>query len=181
MRFLLCFSAFFQFWLVGKKKKNTFTLFSSVQLLSCVQLFVIPWTAAHQASLSITNTWNLLKFVSIELVMPTNHLILCYSFLLMPSLFPSIRIFSKESVLHIRWSKYWNFSFSISSSNDYSVLISFRIDWLDLLQFKGLSRVFSNTTVQKHQFFGSQLSLSSNSHIHTFILKWILKSRWEYC
>ena len=102
--------------------------FSSVQSLSCVQLFVAPQTAARQASLSITNSWSLLKLMSIESVMPSNHLILCSPLLLPPSIFPSIRIFFNESVLHIRWPKYWSFSFSISPSNEYSGLISFRID-----------------------------------------------------
>ena len=131
----------------------------SVQLLSCVRLFVTPWTAAHQASLSITNSQRLLKLMSIMLVMPSNHLILCSPLLLPPSIFPSIRVFSNESALLIRWPKYWSFSFSITPSNEYSGLISFRMDWLISLQSKGLSRVFSNTTVQKHQFFGAQLSL----------------------
>ena len=108
---------------------------SSVQLLSCVQLFATPWTAARQTSLSITNSRNLLKLISIESVMPSNHLILCRPLLLPPSIFPSIRVFSNEAVLHIRWPKYWSFSFSISPSNDYSGLISFRIDWFDLLAF----------------------------------------------
>ena len=94
-----------------------------------------------------------------ELVMPSNHLILCHPLLLLPSIFPSIGVFSNESVCHIRWPKYWSFSFSISPSNEYSELISFRMDWLDRLQSKGLSRVYSNTTVQKHPFFGTQLSL----------------------
>ena len=133
--------------------------FSSVQWLRRVQLFVTPWTAASQASLSITNSQSLLKLMSIKSVMPSNHFILCCPLLLPPSVFPSIRVFSSESVLHIRWPKCWSFSFSISPYNEYSVLISFRMDWLDLLQSKGLSRVFSNTTVQKHQFFGTQLSL----------------------
>ena len=132
---------------------------SSVQSLSCVQLFVTPWTVARQASLSITNSRSLLKLMSIELVISSNHLILCRPFLLSASIFPSIRVFSDESVLHIRWSKYWSFSFSISPSNEYSGLISFRTDWLDLLQSKGLPRVFFNTTIQKHQFFSAQLSL----------------------
>ena len=135
--------------------------FSSIQSLSHVQRFVTPWTAASQASLgflsSINNSWSLLKFISIELVMSSNHLILCDP-LLPPSIFPSIRVFSNESVLYIRWPKYWSFSF-INPSNEYSGLISFRMDWLDLLAVKGLSRLFSNTTVQKHQFFGAQLSL----------------------
>ena len=131
----------------------------SVQLLSRVWLFVTPWTIAHQTSLSITNSWTLLKLMSIESVMPSNSLILCRPLFLTPSIFPSIRVFSNESVLHIRWPKYWSFSFNISPSNEYSGLISFRMDYLGLLAVQGLSRVFSNTTVQKHQFFDAQLSL----------------------
>ena len=111
--------------------------FGSVQLLSHVQLFATPWTAACQASLSITNFQSLPKPVSIKLVMPYNHLILCHSLLLLPSTFPNIRVFSSESVLHIRWPKYWSFSFSISSSNEHSGLISFRMDSLDLLAVQG--------------------------------------------
>ena len=108
-----------------------------VQLLSRVQLFVTPWTATLQASLSITKSQSLLKLMSVESVMPSNHLILCCPLLLPPSIFPSIRVFSNESVLHIRWPKYWSFSFSISPSSDYSGLISFRMDWLDLLAVQG--------------------------------------------
>ena len=111
--------------------------FSSVQSLSRVQLFATPWTAAGQASLSITTSWSLLKLMSIESVMPSNYLILCHPLLLPPSIFPSIRVFSNESVLHIRWPKYWSFSFSISPSNEYSGLISFRMDWLDLVAVQG--------------------------------------------
>ena len=133
--------------------------FSSVQSLSCVRLFVTPWTAAHQASLSITNSWSLLKLMSVGLVMPSNPLILCCPLLLLPSIFPSIRVFYNESVLRIRWPKYWSFSFNISPSNEHSGLIPFRIDWLDLLAVQRLSRVYSNTMVQKHQFFATQLSL----------------------
>ena len=107
--------------------------FSSVESLSCVWLFATPWTAARQASMSITNSWGLLKRISIELVMPFNHLILCHPLFLLPSIFPSIRVFSSESLLCIRWPKYWNFSFNISSSNEYSGLISFRIDLFHLL------------------------------------------------
>ena len=201
---------------------------TSVQSLSCVWLFATPWTVARQASLSITNSQSLLKLMSIKLVMPSNHLILCCP-LLLPSIFPSIRVFSNESALHIRWPKYWSFSFSISPSNEYSGLIVCRADWFDLLavqgtpksllqhhnfyfiqmsqlftwggqstgvsssasvlpmntqgwsrlgwtgwislQSKGLSRVFSNTPVQKHQFFGAQLSSQSNSHIHIWLLE----------
>ena len=139
----------------------------SVQLLSHVQLFASPWTAACQASLSITNSQSLLKLMSMKSVMPSNYLILCRSLLLPPSIFSSIRVFSNESVLSNSLPNFWSFSFSISPSNEYSGLTSFRIDWFDLLTVKGLSRVFSNTTVQKHQFFGTQLSLWSNSHNHT--------------
>ena len=111
--------------------------YSSVQSLRCARLFATPWTAAHQSSLSITNSWSLLKLMSIELVMPSNHLILYYPCLLPPSIFPSIREFSNESVLRIRWPKYWSFRFSISPSNKYSGLIFFRMDWLDLLAVQG--------------------------------------------
>ena len=139
----------------------------SVRSLSRVQLFATPRTAACQASLSITNSQSLLKLMSIESVMPSNLLILCCPLLLLPSIFPSIRVFSNESALRIRWPKYWSFSFNISPSNGHPGLISLRMYWLDLLAVKGLSRVFSNTTVQKHQFFGAQPSSQSNSHIHT--------------
>ena len=111
--------------------------FSSVQLLSHVWLFVTPWTAARQASLSITNSRSLLKLMSIASVMPSNHLILCHPLLLLPLIFPSIRVFSSESVLHIRWPKFWSFSFNISPSNEHPGLISFRMDWLDLLAVQG--------------------------------------------
>ena len=131
---------------------------SSVQLLSCVQLFVTPYTAAHQPSWSITNSWSLLKPMSFESVMPSNHLILCCPLLLLPLIFPSIGVFSNKSVPHIMWPEYWSFSFSISPSNEYS-------DWFPLgltnfisFQSKGLSRVFFSTTAQRHQFFGAQLS-----------------------
>ena len=112
-------------------------IISSVQLLSCVQLFVTLWTAACQASLSITNFRSLLKLMSIESVMSPNHPILCHPLLLLPSFFPSIRVFSNESALRIRWPRYWSFSFSISPSNDYSGLIFFKTDWLDLLAVQG--------------------------------------------
>ena len=125
-----------------------FTRFSqsvsqSVQLPSRVRLFATPWTATRQASLSITNPWSLLKLMSMESVMPSNRLILCHPLLLLPSIFLSIRVFSRESVLHIRWPKYWSFSFSISPSNEYSGLISFRMGWLDL-------KSLSNTSVQMY-------------------------------
>ena len=111
--------------------------FSSVQLLSCIRLFTTSWTTVRQASLSITNFQSLLKLMSIEAVMSSNHLILCRPLLLLPSIFPSIRVFSNESALRIRWPKYWSFSFNISSSNEHSGLISFRMDWLDLLAVQG--------------------------------------------
>ena len=124
---------------------------------SVVSDSVNPWTAACQASLSITNSWSLPKLMCIELVMPSNHLILCCLFLLLTSIFPSIRVFPNESVLYIRWPKYWRFSFSISPSNEYSAFPLGLTGWISLLS-KGLSRVFFNTSVQKHQFFGTQLS-----------------------
>ena len=138
---------------------------SSVQLLS-VRLFVTPWIAVHQASLFIDNSWSLLKLMSIEL-MSSNHLILCHPLLLLLSVFPSFRVFSNESVLHIRWPKYWTFSFSINPSNEYSGLISFRMDWLDLLAVQGTLKSLLQHHSSKYQFFGSPLSLWSNSHIHT--------------
>ena len=125
---------------------------------SCLTL-CNPMTAARQASLSITNSQSLLTLMSIESVMPSNHLILCRPLLLPPSIFPSIRVFSNESALRIRWPKYWSFSFSISPFNDYSGLISFRMDWLDLLAVQGTDSQESSPTPQKHQFFGTQLSL----------------------
>ena len=134
---------------------GSFLQFSSVNFShSVVSDSATPWIAAHQASLSITNTWSSLKLMSLESVIPSNHLILYHPLLLLPSIFPSIRVFSNESALGIRWPKCWSFSFSISPSNEYSGLISFRTDWLDLLAVS-----FSNIAVQKHQFFGAQLSL----------------------
>ena len=116
---------------------NSYIQFSSGQSLSRVCLSVTPWTAAHQASLSITNSWSLLKLMSIESVIPSNHLILCHPLFFLPSIFPSIRVFSNESPLPIRWPKYWSFSFNTSPSNEHSGLISFRMDWLDLLAVQG--------------------------------------------
>ena len=127
--------------------------------LSRVRLFATPWIAACQASLSITNSQSSLKLMSIESVMPSSYLILCRPLLLLPSLFPSIRVFSKESALHIRWPKYWSLSFNSSPSNEYSGLISFRTDWLDLHAVQRTLKSLLQTTVQKHQFFGTQLSL----------------------
>ena len=142
--------------------------FSSVQSLSCPTLCdSMDWSTPD---FPVHHQLRKLKLMSIELVMPSNYLILCRP-LLLPSIFPSIRVFSNESVLHIRWPKYWSFSFSISPSSEFSGLFSFRMDWLDLLAIQGLSRAFSSTTVQKYQFFSAQLSLLSNSHIHTRLLE----------
>ena len=155
---------------------DTFTIsaslvqFSSVQSLSHVWLFENLWTTARQASLSITNSRSLPKLMSIELVMPFNHHILCRPLVLLSSILPYIRIFSNNLALHIRWPKHWNFSFSISLSNEYSGLISFRVDWLDLLGVQG-TWVFSSTTIQRLQFLGAQPSLWSSSHIHPWLLE----------
>ena len=155
--------------------------FSSVQSLSRVQLFATPWTIARQASLSITNSRSPPKPMSIESVMPSNHLILCRPLLLLPSIFPSIRVFSNESALRIRWAKYWSFSFNISPTNEHPGLISFRMDGWISLESKGLSRVFSNTTVQKPQFFGTQLSLIVQlSHPYMTTGKTIALTRWTF-
>ena len=142
-----------------------------VQLLSRVWLFATPWTAARQASLSITNSQRLSKLMSIESVMPSNHLILCHPLLLLPSIFPTIRVFSSESVLPIRWPKYGSFSFDISPSNVHSGLISFRMDWLDLLAVQGTLKSLLQHHSSKASIFSTQLSLLSNSHIHTWLLE----------
>ena len=126
-------------------------------MLSRVRLFAISWTAALQASLSITNCWSLLKLTSTGSVMPSNHLILCHPLLLLPSFFPSIRVFSKVSVLCIRWLKYWSFSSSISPFNEYSGLISIRIDWFDLLTVQGTLKSLLQHQVEKHLFFSIYL------------------------
>ena len=151
--------------------KNVQTTISSVQSLNGNQLFATPWIAARQASKSITNSRSSLKLMSIKSVMPSSHLILCHPLLLLPPTPPSIRVYSSESTVRMRWPKYWSFSFSIIPSKEHPWLISFRMDWLDRLAVQGLSRVFSNTTVQKHQLFGNQLSSQSNSHIHTWPLE----------
>jgi len=136
-----------------------FCQFSSVQSLSHVRLFVTPWTASRQASLSITSSWSLLKLMFIESVMPSNHLILCCPILLLPSIFPSISVFAKESVLHIRWSTYWSFNISISPSSEYSGLISFRVYWLGLLAVQGTLKSLLQHHNSKNQFFSAQFSL----------------------
>ena len=152
----------------------------SVQLLSSIQLFATPWTAAYQASLSIINSWSLLKLMSVESVMPSNYLILCRPLLLLPSLFPSIRVFPNESVLRIRWPKYSSFSFSISPSNEYSGLISFRMDWLDLLAVQGtlkslLQHQFNTSILQHSAFLIIQLS-----HPYMTTGKTIALTRWTF-
>ena len=141
-----------------------------VQSLSRVQLFATPWITARQASLSINNSQRSLKLICFRSVIPSSHLILCHPLLLLPTIPPSSRVFSNESTLHIRWPKYWSFSFSwkLSPSKEHPGLISFRwTGWISL-QSKELSRVFSKITVQKHQFFGTQLASQSNSHIYTW-------------
>jgi len=145
--------------------------FSSVQSLSCVRLFVTPWNAARQDSLSITNSRSSLRLTSIESVMPSSHLILCCHLLLLLSIFPSIKVFYNVLALHVRWSKSWSFSFSISPSKEYSGLISFKSDWFDLLAVQGTHKSFSSTTVQKLQFLDAQPSLWSNSYICTWLLE----------
>ena len=148
-------------------------------MLSHVRLFVTPWTAAYQASLSITNPWSLFKLMPIESVMTFNHLILCCPLLLLSSIFPSIRVFSNESVLCFRWPKYWSFSFSISPSNDHSGLVPFRMDWLDLLAVQGtlkslLQHHSSKASILQHSaFFIVQLS-----HPYMTIGKTIALTRW---
>ena len=154
----------------------------SVQLISHVLLFETPWTAAHQTSLSISNSQSLIKLISIKSVMPSNHLILCHPLLLLPTTFPSIRVFSNESVLCIRWPKYWSFSFSISSSNEFSGLISCRIDWLDLLAVQGnlksvLQHHSSKASILQHSaFFIVQLS-----HLYMTTGKTIALTKWTFC
>ena len=138
-------------------------IFAVVQLLSWVWLFATSWVAAYQAVLSFTISWSLLRLMSIESVRPSYHLTLCQPLLLLPTIFPSIRVFSNELAIHIRWPKYWSFSFSISPSNKYSGWFPLRLMNLISLQSKGLLRVFSSTTIQKHQFFDAQTSLWSNS------------------
>ena len=145
--------------------------FSSVQLLSRVRLFATPWTAACQAFLSITNSQSSPKLMSIELVVPSSHLILCRPLLLLPSIFPSIRVLSNESTLRIRWPNYWILSFNISPSKEHPGLISFRMDWLDLLAVQETLKSLFQHHSSKASVFGIQLSLYSNSHIHTRLLE----------
>ena len=156
-------------------------VFSSVQLLSHVQIFATPWTTACQASLSITNSWNLLKLMSVESVMPSNYLVLCHPLLFPPSIFPSSTVFSSESALLIRWPKYWSFSFNISPFNEYSGLISFRINWLDLLAVQGTLKILLQhhsskaSTLWCSAFFTVQLS-----HPYMITGKTIFLTRWTF-
>ena len=157
------------------------SFYLSVQLLSHVWLFVTPWTAACQASLSITMSWNLIKLMSIDSVMPSNHLILCHPVLLLPSIFPSIRVFSNESTLRIRWPKNWSFSFSISPSKEQPGLISFRMDWLDLLAVQGTLK----SLLQHHSSKASILRHSASfivqlSHPYMTTGKTIALTRWTF-
>ena len=161
--------------------KDKFFIFSSVQSLSRVLLFATPWTAACQASLSITNSRSLLKLMSIESVMPSSHLILCRPLLLLPPISPRIRVFSNESTLHMRWPKYWSFSFNISPSNEHPAMISFKMDWLDLLAVQGtlkslLQHHSSKASILGHSvFFTSQLS-----HPYMTTGKTIALTRWNF-
>ena len=155
--------------------------FSSVQSLSRVRLFATPWTTAHQASLSITNSWSPPKPVSIELVMPSNHLILCCPLLFLPSIFPSFRVFANESALHIRWPNYWSFSFNISPFNEHPGLISFRMDWLDLLGVQGTLK----SLLQHHSSKASILRRSAFfivqlSYLYMITGKTVALTRWTF-
>ena len=159
---------------------NTLCL-TSVQWLSCVRLFVTPWTEARQATLSITNSWSLLRLMSIELVMPSNSLILCLPFSPWPSIFPSFRVFSNESILHIKWPKYWSLSFSISPSNEYSGMISFRMDWLDPLAVKGtLNSLLWYHNSKASTFRHSAFFIVQLSHPYMTTGKTVALTRWTF-
>ena len=164
---MIILRVFFDFLLWRELTGYLCNQFSSVQMLSRVQLFATPWTAARQASLSITNSWSSLKLTSIESVMRSNHLILCRRLLLLPPI-PQHQSLSNESNLCMRWPKYWSFSFSIIPSKEHPGLISFRMDWLDLLAVQG---TLKSLLQHKHQFFGAQLSSQSNSQVHTWPLE----------
>ena len=155
-------------WKIFSIKYNVSVQFSLVS--SRLQLFETPWISARQASLSITNSWSLFKLMSIKLVMPSSHLILCRPLLFPPSIPSSIRVFSNESTHCMRWPNYWSFSFSISPSSEHPGLMCFRMDWMDLLAVQGTLKSFLQHHSSKHQFFGAQLSSQSNSHIHTWPL-----------
>ena len=169
------------FSLVKLSYVNLIIQFSSVQLLSHVRLFATPWTAAHQASLSITNSWSPPKPMSIESVMPSNHLILCCPLLFLPSIFPSIWVFSNESALCIMWPKYWSFSFNTSPSNDHSGLISFRMDWLDLLAVQGtLKSLLQHHSSKASILLHSTFFLVQLSHPYMTTGKTIALTRWTF-
>ena len=162
-------------------KETCLTVFSSVQSLSRVWLFVTPRTAAHQASLSITNSRSPPKSMSIESVMPSNHLILCHPLLLLPSIFPSISVFSKESALHIRWPKYWSFSFNISPSNEYPGLISFRMNWLDLPAVQGtLKSLLQHHSSKASILWCSAFFIVQLSHAYMSTGKTTALTRWTF-
>ena len=168
-----------QQWMVCLFKPTEDIQFSSVHLLRHVRLFATPWTAPRQASLSITNSWSLLKLMSIELVMPSNHLILCLPLFFPPSIFPNMRIFPNESFLCIRWPKYWSFSFSINPSNEYSGLISFRMDWLDLLAVQGtLKNLLQHHSSKASILLCSAFSIVQLSHLYMTTGKTIALTGW---
>ena len=160
-----------QFKKLGEKKESKWSISQLVQSLSCVWLFATPWIAARQASLAITNSRSSLRLMPIESGMPSSHLILCCFLFLLPPIPPSIRVFSNESVLHIKWPKYWTFSFSIIPSKEHPGLISFRMDWLDLLAVQGTLKSLLQHHSSKASILGIQLSSHSNSHIHTWPLE----------
>ena len=164
-----------------QEKIDSLYQFSLIQSLSHVRLLATPWTAAHQASLFITNSQSLLKLMSIESVMPSNHLILCRPLLPPPLIFPSIKVFSNESVLHMRWPKFWSFSFSVSPSNEYSVLISFRMDWLNLLAVQGtLKSLFRHHSSKASIFWCSTFFVVQLSHPYITTGKTIALTRWTF-
>ena len=165
----------------SQKAKNILNMISSVQLLSRVQLFATPWSTARQASLYITNSHSSCKLMSIELVMPSNHLIPCHPLLLLPSIFPSIRVFSNESALHIRWPKYWSFSFNISPSIEQPGLISFRMDWLDLLAVQGtLKSLLWHHSSKASILLCSAFFIVQLSHPYMTTGKTITLTRWTF-
>ena len=168
-------------WQKGHRKVAPITQFTSVQLFIHVKLFVTPWTVARQASMSITGSRNLLKLISIESVMLSDHFILCHPLLLLPSIFPIIRVFSNESALLIRWPKYWSFSFNISPSNEHSGLISFRMDWMDLLSVQGtLKSLLQHHSLKASILLQSAFFIVQLSHPYMTTGKTIALSRWTF-
>ena len=169
---------YIKIFLIQYELKYIWNRFSSVQLLSRVRLFATPWTTAHQASLSITNSQSLPKLMSIEPVMPSNHLILCHPLFLLPSIFPSIRVFSNESAIHIRWPKYWSFRFNISPSNEHAGLISFRMDWLDLLAVQGTLKSLQHHSPKASTLPHSAVFIVQLSHPYMTTGKTTALTRW---